>query len=67
MKEESTLALLARYADLCRTALDPDERSKCISEWMAKLPANQQRLINDFAPHAAAIAKKIQERRVPRV
>lgn len=65
-----TLALLAKYADICRDAAkytDPAECAKAAEQWLVKLPANQQRLVREFLPHAAAIAKKVQERRVPRI
>jgi len=64
-KPTSPLALLAQYADVCREAgkyLDPEERTKAVGEWFGKLPANQQQLINDFAPYAKNVARLFKER-----
>jgi hypothetical protein len=66
----NTLSELARFYEVCQNAakyLDPEERAKCVAEWLGKQPPHVQRLAMDAMPVIQNIGKRIAERRVPRM
>ena len=61
--KKTALHELADYYSICQKFVDPEERSKALTEWMAKQPANVQRMITDSLPALANIGKRIAANR----